>query len=239
MPNATLIEEVRERLLDSPSTVVLTGAGVSAESGVPTFRGSEGLWNNFRAEDLATPQAFARDPALVWQWYCWRRSKLGGLRPNPAHYALRELEERSSGFTLITQNVDGLHKLAGSAEILELHGNIWRTRCTGCKRVEERRDDFKGIPYCECGAMLRPDIVWFGESLPEGTLTRAIEAVDGAKVMMVAGTSSVVQPAASLALRAGENGAYLIEINPEQTPLSGAVDACLTGPAGEILPQLL
>lgn len=237
------IEEVRERLATADNVVVLTGAGVSAESGVPTFRGSGGLWRNFRAEELATPEAFARDPALVWKWYAWRREKLKGLEPNPAHKAIAAMEGALRGFTLITQNVDGLHAMAGSREIVELHGNIWRTRCTGCFEVRETRELPKAmLPHCakdECGALLRPDIVWFGEALDERVLMRALDAVETSEIIIVAGTSAVVQPAASFAMRAKENNAFVVEVNPAQTPLSDYVDLRLRDKAGKVMPLFL
>ncbi len=235
------MEIARQRLRSSRSPVALTGAGVSAESGVPTFRGAEGLWKTFRPEDLATPEAFDRDPVLVWEWYGWRRSTIASIRPNAAHYALVELEKRNPAFTLITQNVDGLHSLAGSRSVIELHGSIWRTRCLGCGgSSEDRIAPIRMIPRCAlCNGVLRPDVVWFGEMLPVRLLNRAFEASEGADVMIAAGTSGVVQPAASLPSIAKKAGAYLIEVNPEPTPLSGIMDARLTGKAGELLPKLL
>ncbi len=234
------IDKVRQRLAASKCVVALTGAGISAESGVPTFRGADGLWRNFRAEELATPGAFQRDPHLVWEWYNWRRSLLREIQPNRAHIALRELEERVRDFTLITQNVDGLHTLAGSRKVLELHGSIWRLRCTECDREEENRDvPLKLLPMCACGGLKRPGVVWFGEMLPPGVLEEAFERAGKADFFLVAGTSGVVQPAASLALRAKTEGAYLVEVNIERTPLSPSADAVLTGKAGEILPLLV
>jgi NAD-dependent deacetylase len=231
--------EVKERLEASRSPVALTGAGVSAESGVPTFRGAEGLWRNFRAEDLATPEAFARDPVLVWQWYDWRRSLISGVRPNSAHYALAELE-KSKGLTLITQNVDGLHSLAGSANPIELHGSIWRIRCTRCgSRCENRDVPLTIPPMCGCGGVMRPDIVWFGESLDPDIIEAAFRAASEADFMMVIGTSGVVQPAASLAYRAKEAGAFIVEINIETTPQSGIADVNIASMAGTVLPELL
>ncbi len=233
------IREVKDRLGASRSPVALTGAGVSAESGVPTFRGPDGLWKNFRAEDLATPAAFAKDPALVWQWYDWRRGIISSVKPNAAHYALAEIEKRK-GLTLITQNVDGLHALAGSASPLELHGSIWRVLCTGCGVKGENRDvPIEIPPICACGGLLRPDIVWFGESLDPEIIEGAFDAAGKADFMMVIGTSGVVQPAASLAYRAKEAGAFLVEINIDTTPMNEIIDVRLTGMAGEVLPKLL
>jgi len=234
------LDEVRERLKTSASVVVMTGAGVGAESGVPTFRGHGGLWKSFRAEELATPEAFARDPALVWEWYDWRRSKIASVEPNPAHYAIAEMEKAHAAFTLITQNVDGLHARAGSANVIELHGSIWRVRCLECGRAVVNTDvPIAILPRCECGGVLRPGVVWFGEPLSEEVISAALDACDGAEFMLVAGTSGVVQPAASLAGRARSAGAFVIEVNTETTPLSSGMDAVLEGRAGDILPRLL
>ncbi len=243
MEDLALIEAVRERLKTAGRVAVLTGAGVSAESGVPTFRGSGGLWKDFRAEELATPGAFARDPALVWQWYNWRRSELRALEPNPAHTAIAAMEEAVSDFRLVTQNVDGLHALAGSKDPVELHGNIWRTRCTGCFEIEENSEASDGeLPYCSregCGELLRPDIVWFGEALDPKVLTRALEAIDSAELIFVVGTSAVVQPAASFAMRGKEMGAYVVEVNPGDTPISDYVDARFQEKAGVVMPLFI
>jgi NAD-dependent deacetylase len=219
---------------------VLTGAGISAESGVPTFRGEGGLWRNFRAEQLATPEAFRRDPALVWEWYNWRRGLIDSCAPNAAHATLAEMEAALPDLTLITQNVDGLHQAAGSRNVLELHGDIWRMRCTGCGRVsEDRRVPLPEIPpRCpECGALLRPDVVWFGESLPLEVLDAAWAAAARCRLMLVVGTSAVVQPAASLPIVALRNGARLVEVNPAETPLSAHAHETLRGPAAEVLPE--
>ena len=219
---------------------VLTGAGVSAESGVPTFRGERGLWRSFRPEQLATPEAFRRDPALVWEWYDWRRGLIGACAPNAAHETLAEMEALLPDFTLITQNVDGLHQTAGSRNVLELHGNIWRTRCTRCERTsEDHRVPLPEIsPRCsQCGALLRPDVVWFGESLPSQVLEAAWTAAARCRLMLVVGTSALVQPAASLPLVALRHGARLVEINPAETPLSPRAHEILRGPAAEVLPR--
>ncbi|MFQ5465324.1 MAG: NAD-dependent deacylase [Thermodesulfobacteriota bacterium] len=234
------IEAASRRLGAASSPAALTGAGVSAESGVPTFRGPGGLWRNFRPEDLATPEAFRAAPELVWQWYDWRRGLVAGLKPNAAHYALAELEKRFPSFTLITQNVDGLHELAGSTRVIELHGSIWRTRCTVCEARSSNRDVPLEIPpKCGCGGLLRPDVVWFGETLPARAIEAAFAAASEADVMIVAGTSGVVQPAASIATRAGEAGAFVVEVNPDSTPLSAVADLRLAGPAAVVLPRLL
>lgn len=222
------------------SVVVLTGAGISAESGVPTFRGPGGLWRNFRAEDLATPEAFRRDPGLVWAWYNWRRGLIGGCRPNAAHRTLVDMESRLEELTLITQNVDGLHDLAGSRNVVELHGNIWRLRCTaGCRAPwEDRAVPLAAMPpHCpSCGSLARPDVVWFGEPLPGDALDRAFEAVRRCQVMLVIGTSALVHPAASLPWMALQRGAHVIEINPQPTPLSAVVAEAIREPAAVALP---
>lgn len=222
------------------SLAVLTGAGISAESGVPTFRGAGGLWHNHRPEDLATPAAFRRDPGLVWEWYDWRRGLVSACQPNAAHDTLAEMESHFADFVLITQNVDGLHRLAGSRNIVELHGNLWGMRCTrGCRsHWEDRTVPLPEIPpHCpRCGALARPDVVWFGESLPGEALDAAFAAAQRCQVMLVIGTSAVVQPAASLPLLALERGAYVVEINPQPTPLSQAVHQPIREPAAKALP---
>jgi NAD-dependent deacetylase len=221
--------------------VVLTGAGISAESGVPTFRGEEGLWRQYRPEELATPRAFARDPELVWEWYDWRRGLIGACQPNAAHRILADMEASLPDFTLITQNVDGLHRLAGGRRVLELHGNIWRMRCTRQgTTLEDRTTPLPDIPpHCaDCGALLRPDVVWFGEGLPGDVLEAAFTASGACDLILVVGTSAVVQPAATLPLIAMQNGAALVEINPQPTPLSDYADLTLRQPAAQALPQL-
>lgn len=223
------------------AVAVLTGAGLSQESGVPTFRGANGLWRRYRPEELATPEAFARDPRLVWEWYDWRRSLIARAEPNPAHRALAELEQRLPEFALLTQNVDGLENLAGARNVLRLHGDIWLLRCVGCGREEKNSAvPLPALPpRCACGALLRPGVVWFGEALPGDVLERAFAAARRAEVFLVVGTSAVVQPAASLPLVAKQAGARVIEVNLEPTPLSSVADASFFGRAGEILPQLI
>jgi NAD-dependent deacetylase len=229
-------------LTSAARVVVLTGAGASQESGLRTFRDAQtGLWAQYKPEDLASPEAFARDPKLVWDWYAWRREAIKGVRPNPGHYALAEMEKRVSQFTLITQNVDGLHRFAGSKNVLELHGNIQRVRCSECGLFTETwGDDTESVPTCAaCGGLLRPDVVWFGESLPRTELEAAVNASRTAHVYLSIGTSGVVQPAASLAYAARNNGSVVIEINAEPTRLTPKVDFAFHGKSGEILPELL
>jgi NAD-dependent deacetylase len=244
------IAELEAALSSARSLCVLTGAGVSAESGIPTFRGPDGLWRKYRIEDLATPEAFARHPMVVWEWYAWRRQVMRQAQPNPAHHALAAMEEQFSArpgasFTLVTQNVDGLHERAGSQNILRLHGSVWELRCTGCgaERVDHSVPLEPFPPRCEsagndgthCNGMMRPAVVWFGEVLPEAALRQSIQAAAASEVFLVVGTSALVYPAASLPLIAKQQGARLIEINPDPTPLSDMADLVLTGKAGEIL----
>jgi NAD-dependent deacetylase len=239
MPSPCL-QQAREWIAQAQSIAVLTGAGISAESGVPTFRGPGGLWKSFKAEELATPEAFARDPRLVWEWYDWRRGLIAQAQPNDAHRALVELEKRKPRFTLITQNVDGLHDLAGNGRILKLHGDIWRMRCLECgANFPNRRVPLPKLPpHCACGGVARPGVVWFGEPLPEGMMTEAEHAVSTAEVFLVVGTSAMVYPAAGLIPFAKQSGAKVIEINLEETPFSSTVDCVLQGKAAEFLPQL-
>ena len=219
--------------------VALTGAGVSAESGLATFRGPEGLWEGRDPMELATPEAFRADAETVWRFYAWRREQAAAAEPNLAHRALAALE-RARELTLVTQNVDGLHERAGSHRVLRLHGSLWRLRCTADgKERDDRRPQFDELPpRCECGAPLRPGVVWFGEALPPAVLAEAVSAAGAAKVMIVAGTSALVYPAASLPRVARDAGAYVVEVNPEATALSAEVDEHIAAPAGEVLPLL-
>jgi NAD-dependent deacetylase len=227
----------------SQRVAVLTGAGVSAESGVPTFRGADGLWEGYRIEEVATPLAFRRDPRLVWRFYNLRRTNLRGVRPNAGHDALVALEERwgSDNFTLITQNVDGLHRKAGSRNVLELHGNLGRVRCTGCAVIEDRAgEELPELPHCTaCGAMLRPDIVWFFELLPPGIWEDAATATARCQCFLVVGTSAVVYPAAGLIDLAAQSGATVIEVNLEKTGACAPGAIHLRGPSGVVLPKLV
>lgn len=230
------------RLRTSRHTVVLTGAGISAESGVPTFRQAQtGLWARFRPEELATPEAFQRHPRRVWEWYAWRRERVSGAAPNPGHYALAELERRLPRFTLITQNVDGLHQRAGSREVIELHGNLTRTRCATEDRIVTHWPETDAVPpRCpDCGGLLRPDVVWFGEPLPTAAWAAAEAASRAGDLFLCVGTSTVVYPAAELPFTALAAGAAVAEINPEPTPLSTHAHWVLRGPAGEVLPELV
>jgi NAD-dependent deacetylase len=244
---AIAVSRARALLNAAVRVVVLTGAGVSAESGVPTFRGPGGLWKQHRAEDLATPEAFARDPRFVWEWYGWRRTIVSGCTPNAAHHALAAAQLAHSDWHIVTQNVDGLHAEAASqdqARPIELHGSLFRIRCTACG---ERHDDrttidatsLETLPHCTvCGALARPDIVWFGESLDPGVLGEAVRLSSNADVCLVVGTSALVHPAAGLADLTRKNGGSIIEVNVADTPLTGSATVALRGPAAVIVPEL-
>lgn len=232
---------LRELVARGDAVVAFTGAGMSAESGIATFRGADGLWEQERLEDVATPAGFDRDPRRVWAWYDKRRVQIAAAAPNCGHRALAEFERWHPDYVLVTQNVDGLHRAAGSRQVLCLHGEIFRVRCTrdGTSR-EDRRVPLPEIPpRCGCGALLRPDVVWFGEALPEATMADAVAAARNARLFLVIGTSSLVYPAASLPEIARRHGAYLVEINIEPTPLSPLADEVIQGPAAVILPRLL
>ncbi|MCX5797928.1 MAG: NAD-dependent deacylase [Elusimicrobia bacterium] len=220
---------------------VLTGAGISAESGLATFRDSGGLWEQHRVEDVATPEAFARDPAFVWRFYNARRKAGASAAPNPAHLALARLERKVQSVVILTQNVDGLHQRAGSRQVLELHGSLWRARCTECRRAfTDLPVELPLPPRCaDCRGLLRPDIVWFGEALDPDVLGAAAEALQVCDLFLVVGTSAQVQPAASFAFAAVERGIGVIEVNKEPTALSRLATVSLQGRAGEILPALL
>lgn len=241
MTSDSAFQEIRSRLARAKSVTVLTGAGISADSGVPTFRDADGLWRNFRPEDLATPEAFQRDPRLVWEWYDWRRGLLATKSPNAAHHSLVELERRVAGFWLITQNVDGLHRAAGSAKLSEIHGNIWRVRCTRCSLVDDNREvPIPILPSCHaCGGLLRPHIVWFGESLAEEDLRRSYSALEVCEVLLIIGTSGIVYPVASFAPVAKSAGAFVAELNLDPTPQSEIVDISVNGRAKDLVPALL
>ncbi len=237
-----LITEAAEALRKARHICVLTGAGISAESGIPTFREAlTGLWERFSPEELATPEAFERDPKFVWDWYEYRRELVRRAEPNPGHRALADLARRVPRLTLVTQNVDGLHQRAGSPGVLEYHGNILRDRCTAEQVVADRSEDSRhGLPRCAaCGALLRPDVVWFGEAIPRGPMIAAAEAASDCDVFLSIGTSSLVFPAAGLAEAALRRGATVIEVNPSRTELTDAASLVLAGPSGRILPRLL
>jgi len=237
IPNALL-----DHLRQAQRIAVLTGAGTSAESGVPTFRDAQtGLWAQYDPTELATPEAFARNPKLVWEWYAWRRELVSQAQPNAGHHALVTLQQQVSTFTLITQNVDGLHQRAGSSGVIELHGNLNRIKCSSTGAIVAHWKDSETVPpSCDEGrGLLRPDVVWFGESLPAEALTAALKTAQTCEVFLSIGTSSVVYPAASLPFEALHAGAVVVEINPEITPLTQQAHFSLLGRSGEILPELV
>jgi NAD-dependent deacetylase len=241
------LDQAAERLRRARCVAVLTGAGVSAESGLATFRGAGGMWEDQRVEDVATPFAFERDPKLVWRFYNARRANLRAVQPNAGHRALVALEDHftrhsgdSEAFALITQNVDGLHQRAGSRTVLELHGSLRRVRCTRCAYRAERDEELAELPSCpECGHLLRPDVVWFHEMLPAEAWRDAAKATAACQCFLVVGTSAIVYPAAGLIDAAREANAAVIEVNPEATSASRRGGLGLRGPSGVILPQLL
>jgi NAD-dependent deacetylase len=234
--------ELVDHMINAQHITVLTGAGISAESGIPTFREARtGLWKQYRPEDLATPHAFEKDPELVWRWYLWRSDLVQQAHPNPGHFALAAMEQHVPHFNLVTQNVDGFHQRAGSQQVIELHGNILHARCV--KELTEYPLDTKNLklpPRCpNCGAYLRPNVVWFGEPLPAHALEDAIQASETASLFFSIGTSGIVEPAASLPYLALRNNATVIEINPEPTPLTVYAAHYLPYPAGSVLPELI
>ncbi|MCX8172997.1 MAG: NAD-dependent deacylase [Thermoplasmata archaeon] len=235
-----MLGDVAEKLQNAKRVAVLTGAGISAESGIATFRGKGGLWERYDVEKLATPRGLKSDPAYFWEWFEGRRREMLGAEPNPGHRALAELEKLVESFTLITQNIDRLHQRAGSKNVLELHGNAFTIYCPRDGWRMETYEPLPSIPpFCQCGAVMRPDVVLFEEPLDEGTLRSAFLAAENAEVFMSIGTSAVVYPAAYLPVEAQRNGAFLIEINPEETPLTAIADAVFQQKAGEILPKIV
>ncbi len=247
MPDQLLIDAsderhwaaVAERLQRALHVSILTGAGVSAESGLPTFR-ANGLWEAYRVEEVATPGAFARDPELVWRFYNERRRLVAHAVPNDGHRALVELAALGQRtFTLITQNVDGLHQAAGSEGVVELHGSLRRVQCTRCGDSRLSLDPLPPLPTCPCGGLLRPGVVWFGEALPEEALQTAWSAVNRSDVLLVAGTSAVVYPAAGLIHQARQCGVCIIEVNPAETEATSLAEIVLRGPSARMLPRLV
>jgi len=244
MPPEESIAQLAQRIRSASSISVLTGAGVSSASGVPTFRGEEGLWKSYSPQELATPEAFERNPALVWEWYDWRRGLISKCLPNAAHEVLALWSKRYPGFTLITQNVDGLHEKAGTDNVIRFHGSIWevfcRDRCPSspARWVDKTVPLEKIPPACPyCGGIIRPAVVWFGEGIDHEVLSRSAAALD-CSVFMTIGTAAVVYPAAGLVDAAHRKGAFTVEINLEATPASGAVDLSIQGPAEEILQKV-
>jgi NAD-dependent deacetylase len=243
MDSLELPDPVRERVQSADRVVVFSGAGVSRESGLDTFRGAGGLWETMRPEELATPEAFQADPAKVWRWYAWRYRRASEAAPNPAHYAIARMETIFPSMTCVTQNVDGLHQRAGSRHLLELHGTITRAFCNRCGEArdmgEALTESAEEPPVCSCGGKFRPAVVWFGESLPEEVLVRAYEEATFCDLFISVGTSGTVYPAAGLVELAHQAGACFIEVNPEPTPFSRLADLRLAAPAGEVLPALV
>jgi NAD-dependent deacetylase len=221
---------------------VITGAGISAESGIPTFRGAGGLWRTFRPEDLATPQAFTRDPATVWAWYRWRQTLIADATPNAGHLALARIAAARPGWRVLTQNIDGLHQRAGSDAVVELHGSIWRTKCVSCGRGESNpvraAGEAEPLPLCQCGALMRPDVVWFGEPLDPAVMKTARTIVEQAELVMVVGTSAVVFPVAALPHAARARNVPVIEVNVEDTALTARVTHVIRATAATVLPAI-
>ena len=234
-----MFESIKEQIKDFKRIVFVTGAGISQESGIPTFRGKDGLWRNYDAMKLATIDAFYKDPKLVWEWYNERRRNIFSANPNQGHIAISELEKYAD-VTVLTQNVDGLHQKAGSSKILELHGSIIKIKCTVCEFKDEMIDEFYDIPpLCKCGNILRPDVVWFGESLPQDIWKNAIILASQCDLMVIVGTSLVVSPANTLPIYAKQNNATLIEINPEKTEMSSEMNLVLRNISEKTLPEFV
>lgn len=232
----SLIDSLRK----SESIVFFTGAGISSESGIPTFRGKDGIWNKLRPEELANFDAFMRNPEMVWEWYNHRKKIIHDARPNAAHLTIAEMQNHFKNVTVVTQNIDNFHRRAGSSNIFELHGNIERNFCINCKKYYNEELDFSaGVPKCDCGGLIRPDVVWFGEYLPEDQFLGGEKAAINSDVFFVVGTSAVVYPAAGLVYTAKQSGSTIVEINIEETPLSSIANYSFFGKAGEILPRIL
>ena len=239
MANEIMFEQVRDVLKRAEKIVIVTGAGISQESGIPTFRGKDGLWRNYDAMQLATIDAFYDNPKLVWEWYAERRANIFEAKPNPGHEAIAELEKHCK-CVILTQNIDGLHQRAGSSNVLELHGSIVRIKCTVCDYVDDITGKFDELPpKCKCGNILRPDVVWFGEALPQDVWEKAIIHANTCDVMIIAGTSLVVSPANTLPVYAKQNGATLIEVNPEETVMSGDMDLTVRETSAVTMPKLI
>jgi NAD-dependent deacetylase len=235
------LDEGARALKRCKALAVSTGAGISKESGIPTFRDAqEGLWANYNPEELATPQGFLNNPQLVWRWYEERRSKIAEKKPNPGHYAIVDLEKAFTNFTLITQNIDNLHRVAGSKNIVEFHGNIFKFKCFDNEHpIDDLPDDDRIPPRCHCRAMIRPDVVWYGEVPSEDSFRRAGMALETCDALLVVGTSGLVYPAAAFPSQAKQAGAFVIEVNPERSAITPIADIFLQGPSGEVLPKLV
>jgi NAD-dependent deacetylase len=228
------------RLSEAQNIVFFTGAGISAESGIPTFRGKDGIWNKLRPEELANFDAFMRNPKMVWEWYNHRKKIIHEAQPNKGHIAIAEMQNLFEEVIVITQNIDNLHRRAGSEKIYELHGNIERNYCIKCKTFYNKDLDFsEGIPKCKCGGLIRPDVVWFGEYLPQDQFLGGEKAARLCDMFFVVGTSAVVYPAAGLVYTAKQNGAFIVEVNIEETEISSFCNASFYGESGKILPELV
>ena len=229
-----------EKIASSKKVVFFTGAGMSSESGIPTFRGKDGIWNKLKPEELANFDAFLRNPELVWEWYIHRKQIINESKPNAGHLAIAESQNIFPEVTVVTQNIDNFHKRAGSKIVYELHGNIERNYCIKCSKYYNEELDFrKGVPQCSCGGLIRPDVVWFGEYLPEDQFNASEKAAKNCDLFFIIGTSAVVYPAASLIFTAKQGGAYLVEVNIEETEISPYVNNSLLGLSGEVLPALM
>jgi len=234
-----MFEPIADKLLDAKKIVFVTGAGISQESGIPTFRGKDGLWRKYDALQLATIDAFYENPKLVWEWYEERRKNILAAKPNAGHNTIAALEKYKQ-VRVLTQNIDGLHQRAGSSQVYELHGSIITIKCTVCDFKEKITGDFSELPpICKCGKMLRPDVVWFGEALPQNVWSEAIMQANSCNVMFVVGTSLAVSPANMLPVYAKQNGAILVEENPEETPMSQSMDLSIRSTSAKALPELL
>ena len=234
-----MLEKIADKLKQSEKIIFVTGAGISQESGIPTFRGKDGLWRKYDPMKLATIDAFYEDPKLVWEWYEERRKNILAAKPNAGHIAIAELEEKKP-VRVLTQNIDGLHQRAGSKNVYELHGSIITIKCTSCGFKDKISSSFSELPpLCKCGSILRPDVVWFGESLPQDVWQAAISEASSCDTMVVVGTSLAVSPANLLPVYAKQNGAILVEINPEETAMSDTMDISIRSSAAKALPELL
>jgi len=229
-----------EKLKNSSSLVFFTGAGISAESGIPTFRGKDGIWNKLKPEELANFDAFMRNPKMVWEWYNHRKKIIHDSKPNPGHITIAEMQNYFKSVIVVTQNIDNLHRRAGSESIYELHGNIERNFCINCKTFYNKELDFiDGIPKCKCGGLIRPDVVWFGEYLPEDQFSGGEKAATNSDIFFIVGTSAVVYPAVGLVSMAKQSGSVLVEVNVDTTDISSYVDYSFKGEAGKFLPKIL
>ena len=238
--NDELIKRAADIIASSKKLLVFTGAGISAESGIPTFRGQDGLWENYRVEDVATPEAFSRNPRLVWKFYSERRRKALSVRPNAAHYAVARLEKLFDDFLVVTQNVDDLHRKAGNKKLIEIHGNLFREKCTMCAFIRNSESSYEEPPLCpDCGAMLRPDVVWFGEPLPEKEISEAFDFAEEADTVIVIGTSAIVFPAAQIPFVVYNHGGKIIEVNLEPTPVTDIANVSIFEKCGIVLPKIL